>query len=48
MILNGKRPDYGTSPWNVGIYEKNKYTKEFDNIICGGTLISLNVVVSGK
>lgn len=45
LITNGSKANYGTAPWNVAIYKKddNDY-----NMICGGTLISLNLVVSGK
>lgn len=48
LIFYGKPPDYGTSPWNVGIYKQDEISKKYDNIICGGTLISLNIVISGK
>lgn len=47
LIVNGTKVEYGTAPWNVGIYYRKDDTKEYD-IICGGTLISLNLVVSGK
>lgn len=39
LIVNAENASYGTAPWNAGIYE-NK------NMICGGTLISENIVVS--
>lgn len=47
LIVNGTKAKYGTAPWNVGIYYRKDDTKEFF-IICGGSLISLNLVVSGK
>lgn len=41
LILNGGNASFGTAPWNAGVYENNE-------MICGGTLISENIVVSGK
>lgn len=35
----------GFHPWNVGIYEKG--STEF-HMICGGSLVSLNLVLTGK
>lgn len=46
LILNGAEAQYGTAPWNVGIYSLN-HNNAFD-MICGGTLIAPNLVVSGK
>lgn len=37
---------YGTAPWNVGIYRIN-HNNTYD-MICGGTLIAPKLVVSGK
>jgi modular serine protease len=45
LILQGVVATYGSTPWNVGIYQK---TKNNFNLICGGTLIAPNLVVSGK
>ncbi|XP_060871436.1 uncharacterized protein LOC132945689 [Metopolophium dirhodum] len=42
LIANGKKANIGTAPWNVAIYEiTNIY-----NLICGGSIISRNLVVS--
>jgi len=43
QILKGTKVKYGTAPWNVAIYETQN-----NSLICGGTLISPNLVVSGK
>lgn len=40
LISNGVMAQYGTSPWNVGVYKMN-------DMICGGTLISPNLIISG-
>jgi len=34
------------APWTVAVYEKNAYSKF--NFICPGSIISLNIVISGK
>lgn len=46
LILNGVEAQYGTAPWNAGVYRLN-HNNTFD-MICGGTLIAPNLVVSGK
>lgn len=46
LILHGKEAKYGSAPWNVGIYRKDEHNNY--EMICGGTLISQNLVVSGK
>lgn len=46
LILDGIEAKYGSAPWNVGVYRKS--TKNNFNMICGGSLISTNLVVSGK
>lgn len=46
LISGGNNASVGTAPWNVGIYEKNDQSSY--DMICGGTLISENLVVSGK
>ncbi|XP_060869344.1 uncharacterized protein LOC132944160 isoform X2 [Metopolophium dirhodum] len=42
LIGNGKKANIGTAPWNVAIYE---ITTNYD-LICGGSIISRNLVVS--
>lgn len=46
MIKGGIKAKHGTAPWNVGLYMRNE-NSTYD-LICGGTLISENLVVSGK
>jgi hypothetical protein len=46
-LINGKKAVAGTAPWNVGIYQLNKDTSKYD-LICGGSIIAPNLVVSGK
>jgi len=46
LILKGVKAEYGLAPWNVGVYRKNN-KNNFD-LICGGSLIAPNLVVSGK
>lgn len=45
--VNEERPKYGSAPWNVGIYKKNTKTNEYE-IMCGGSLISSKLVISGE
>ncbi|KAF0762508.1 Uncharacterized protein FWK35_00006322 [Aphis craccivora] len=45
LINNGKTSHVGTAPWNVGIYKFNKESFMYD-LICGGSIISPNLVVS--
>jgi len=47
LINNGEEALVGTAPWNVGIYKLNK-TSSNHNLICGGSIIAPNLVVSGK
>jgi len=47
LIENGETAPVGTAPWNVGIYKLNKKNSNYD-LICGGSIISPNLVVSGK
>jgi len=47
LIANGEKAPVGTAPWNVGIYQLNKTNFNF-NLFCGGSIISPNLVVSGK
>jgi len=45
--INSKKAIVGTAPWNVGIYQLNKHTAMY-TLICGGSIISPNLIVSGK
>ncbi|KAE9530732.1 hypothetical protein AGLY_011194 [Aphis glycines] len=45
LIANGKEANYGTAPWNVGIYRLNKINSNYD-LICGGSIITPILVVS--
>ncbi|CAI6367530.1 unnamed protein product [Macrosiphum euphorbiae] len=45
LINNGEEALVGTAPWNVGIYKLNK-TNSNHNLICGGSIIAPNLVVS--
>jgi len=45
LILEGVEAVYGSAPWNVGVYRKNN--KNSFDLICGGSLIAQNLVVSG-
>ena len=53
-IVNGALADEVQYPWHVGIFDKNYVPDPLDRSqtvteqICGGTIISPNVVVSGK
>jgi len=47
LIDNGKKALVGTAPWNVGVYQLNKENFNYD-LICGGSIIAPNLVVSGK
>jgi len=46
-IDKGEKSLVGTLPWNVGIYELNKRNSNYD-LICGGSIIAPNVIISGK
>ncbi|XP_060836526.1 modular serine protease-like isoform X1 [Rhopalosiphum padi] len=45
LITNGVKAKVGTAPWNTGIYQLNKESSKYD-MICGGSLITSNLVVS--
>jgi len=47
LIDNSKTAHVGTAPWNVGIYRFNNKSSKYD-LICGGSTIAPNVVISGK
>jgi len=47
LINNGEKANVGTAPWNAAIYRFNKKNSNYD-LICGGSIISPNLVVSGK
>lgn len=46
MISGGQDAFNGSAPWNVAVY-KNKRNNGYD-LICGGSLISPKLIVSGK
>jgi hypothetical protein len=47
LFDNGATTQVGTAPWNVGIYRFiNESSTYF--LICGGSIIAPNIVVSGK
>jgi len=48
LINNGEEAPIGTAPWNVGIYKLNKKSSNKYDLICGGSIIAPNVVISGK
>jgi len=45
LIANGQNTSFGTAPWNVAIYILKE---KIHDLICGGSIISSNLVVSGK
>ncbi|XP_060870192.1 transmembrane protease serine 11B-like isoform X2 [Metopolophium dirhodum] len=45
LIKNGQKAHYGTAPWNAGVYKSDKINSNYD-LICGGSIISSNLVVS--
>jgi len=47
LIENGEKALVGTAPWNVGIYRLNKKNANHE-MICGGSVIAPNLVISGK
>jgi len=47
LIENGKIAPVGTAPWNVGIYRLSKNNFKY-KMICGGSIISPKLVVTGK
>jgi len=47
LIENGEIAPVGTAPWNVGIYQLNQNKHNYE-MICGGSIIAPNLVVSGK
>lgn len=46
LISNGTVDKFGDSPWNVAIYDVSDTKKP--NQICGGTIISPHLIVSGE
>jgi len=46
-MANGKKALVGTAPWNVGIYQLNNDNTNYE-LICGGSIIAPNLVISGK
>jgi len=47
LIDNGKTAHVRAAPWNVGVYQLDQRSSNY-NLICGGSLIASNLVVSGK
>jgi len=47
LINNGYEANIGIAPWNVGIHLLNKINSNYD-LICGGSIIAPNLVISGK
>jgi len=47
-VLDDGKSVYGTVPWSVGLYRKNNsHCDGYYELICGGTLITPNLVISG-
>ncbi|XP_060872105.1 uncharacterized protein LOC132946240 [Metopolophium dirhodum] len=46
IIMGGGSASAGTAPWNVGVYQFNKTISNDYDLICGGSIISPNLVVS--
>jgi len=47
-IDKGEKRIVGTLPWNVGIYKLNTNSSNKYDLICGGSIIAPDVVISGK
>lgn len=46
LIVNGRNETRGEAPWNVAVYSSEN--SKVPDFICGGTLISAELVVSGN
>lgn len=46
LIEGGVPEERGEAPWHVAIYKKSENSGK--TLICGGTVISSNIVLSGK
>jgi len=46
-LIDNDEKSLVTLPWNVGIYQLNKTNSNYD-LICLGSIIAINVVISGK
>jgi len=46
-IANGQIAPQGSVPWNAGIYRLSESDSDYE-LICGGSIISSNLVISGK
>lgn len=46
-VANSTNSRLGTAPWNVGVYKYNNDEGVYE-MICGGSLIGPNLVVSGE
>ncbi|VVC24912.1 Peptidase S1, PA clan,Serine proteases, trypsin family, histidine active site,Serine proteases, trypsin [Cinara cedri] len=44
LIAGGQKVKYGTAPWNAALYHKENNT--YYDLICGGTIIDPNLVIS--
>lgn len=47
LILNGTPTSSTSVPWNVAVYSRKNNYNDYE-LICGGTLIAPNLVVSGN
>ncbi|KAJ8703715.1 hypothetical protein PYW07_013009 [Mythimna separata] len=46
LIINGKTAKRGEVPWHVAIYRKPHRSNNLHELICGGSIVSNNVVIS--
>jgi len=46
-VLNDGKEEYGTVPWSVGLYRQINSRDGYYELICGGTLITPNKVITG-
>lgn len=46
LISEGVEETFGNSPWHVAVYDIRD--KEDMKLICGGTIITQRIIVSGK
>lgn len=44
--FHGVKEKFSTAPWNAGVYKRSASNKY--DLICGGTLIAPNLIISGK
>jgi len=48
VLVNGKQKLFATPSWFVEIYKRNPKNINVYNLLCGGSIIASNVVISGK